>query len=92
MASDRWQQVDAILQDALERAPSERSAFLRDACIGDPDLQRQVESLLDAHERAGSFLESPAMTRPRLGDEGQRPRGIDGAKPDSRSRNGRSWR
>ena len=68
MGLDRWQQVNSILQDALERAPDERPAFLKDACGGAPDLRREVESLLDAHERAGSFLESPPMGMSQLGE------------------------
>ena len=34
----------------------ERAAFLDEACGGDAGLRAQVETLLDAHERAGSFL------------------------------------
>jgi hypothetical protein len=40
--------------------PAERSAFLDEACRADPDLRGQVESLLAAGDRAGSFLENPA--------------------------------
>ena len=39
-----------------------RDEFVRDRCRSDPALQQEVESLLAAHERAGSFLEThPGM-------------------------------
>ncbi len=50
---------------ALERAdPAERRAYLDDACRGDDALRRGVEALLDAHERAGSFLDPPDAPPP----------------------------
>ena len=61
MHADRWQQIDRVLQSALERPPKERDAFLRSACAGDEALEREVRSLLRAQEQAGSFLESPAI-------------------------------
>jgi hypothetical protein len=61
MNSERWKQVEDLLQSALERPPQEREGFLRQACAGDEQMERQVRSLLAAHQDAGSFLESPAM-------------------------------
>src|SRR6202007_2602460 len=61
MDSNRWKQIDSLLQAVLERPSSERDAFLRQACGGDGELQREVRSLLASQEEAGSFLESPAM-------------------------------
>src|SRR5271167_4691234 len=61
MDSDRWAQVDGLLQSALERPPEERDAFLRQACDGDEDLEREVRSLLASKQAAGSFMESPAI-------------------------------
>ncbi len=47
---------------ALERVdPAERRAYLDEACRGDEPLRRGVEALLDAHERADSFLEPPEL-------------------------------
>ena len=48
-----------ILNAALELHPSERAAYLDQACAGDAALRRQVETLLAAHEQAGDFLERP---------------------------------
>src|SRR5712692_6653156 len=61
MDSDRWKQVDSLLQSVLERPPEERDAFLRHACAGDEALEREVRSLLRSQQQAGSFLESPAI-------------------------------
>jgi eukaryotic-like serine/threonine-protein kinase len=61
MDSDRWKQIDSLLQATLERPPSERDGFLRQACKGDGELESEVRSLLASQEEAGSFLESPAM-------------------------------
>src|SRR5436190_23657230 len=59
MTPERWQQVQDLLQSALDRGPQERTGFLDQACAGDQELQKQVESLLISHEQARSFLESP---------------------------------
>jgi len=61
MDSDQWKQVDNLLHAALERPPAEREAFLRQACAGDQELEREVRSLLASDRQAGSFLDSPAM-------------------------------
>src|SRR5215470_8729694 len=61
MEADRFKQVDRLLQSALQQPPAERGEFLRRACGGDAELEREVRSLLTSQEKAGSFLESPAM-------------------------------
>jgi serine/threonine protein kinase/tetratricopeptide (TPR) repeat protein len=61
MNSQQWKKVDSLLQLVLERPPEERDAFLRQACMGDEALEREVRSLLSSHEEAGSFLENPAI-------------------------------
>ena len=60
MTPERWQKVKGIFEAALERAPAERSDFLAQACGEDTSLRREVESLLTAHEKDGSFMDSPA--------------------------------
>src|SRR6516162_3637891 len=61
MESERWKRIESLLQAALEHPPDERDAFLRSACAGDEELDREVRSLLRSQHMAGSFLESPAM-------------------------------
>src|ERR1700756_2070523 len=61
MDPEQWKQVDNLLHLALDRAPEDRDAFLRQACAGDEALEREVRSLLASQEQAGSFLENPAI-------------------------------
>ncbi len=61
MDSERWKQVDSLLQAVLDRPLEERDGFLRDASAGDKALEREVRSLLASQQEAGSFLESPAI-------------------------------
>ena len=52
--------IETIFGEALEiTGDEERAAFLDRATAGNPELRRQVESLLEAHFRAGRFLEPP---------------------------------
>jgi serine/threonine protein kinase/Tol biopolymer transport system component len=61
MTPERWQQIEPILQGALDLAPEYRSAFLDRACAGDESLRREVEGFIASDEQAGSFIESTAM-------------------------------
>src|SRR5258705_953906 len=61
MTSERWQRLAELFDSALEHAPAERAAFLASACADDPPLREDVQCLLDADERAGSFGEVPAF-------------------------------
>ena len=61
MNNDRWTAADRLFDAALERKPHERAAFLGEACAGDEELQRAVESLLENARDAGRFLETPAL-------------------------------
>jgi len=60
MTPERWQQVTEIFEAALEREPGERGAYLAKTC-DDEVLRSEVESLLFAHQRAGSFIAEPAL-------------------------------
>ena len=54
--------ANELFADANEMSSHQaRQEFLDRACGGDLELRRQVESLLAAHEQAGSFLEDPAV-------------------------------
>ncbi|MFQ5415107.1 MAG: tetratricopeptide repeat protein, partial [Phycisphaerae bacterium] len=56
---DTWMRLQAVFEAARRRPPQDRDAFLTDACAGDTALQRQVERLLAAADRAETFLETP---------------------------------
>lgn len=59
MNPDRWKRFRAIFEEALDKEPGERTAFLDDSCRADPSLRKEVEALLATYTR-GSFLEKPA--------------------------------
>jgi len=61
MSVPSWDRVKQVFEAALSARPDERSAYVRNACAGDRALQAEVESMLAAHERAGSFAERPAL-------------------------------
>src|SRR5512139_2658077 len=42
----------------------ERRAYLEVACAGDETLRQDVESLVTAYERCGSFLKTPVVMGP----------------------------
>jgi Tol biopolymer transport system component/predicted Ser/Thr protein kinase len=57
-------QIEEIFQEALQRDPAERDAFVRDACRGDAELQREVSSLLanqDEADDAGWAVQAAAQ-------------------------------
>src|SRR5437879_312663 len=55
--SAQQDKMRAIFDEALAKAsPEERESFLASACAQNPDLRRQVDSLLLAHTQAGDFL------------------------------------
>ncbi len=62
MSPERWQQIDEILEQALDLAPESRAAFLTEACAGNASLHQEVLALLAANDNAGSFIEKPPAT------------------------------
>lgn len=58
MTAEIWKRVEEIFSRALELSPAERSAFLH---THEPALRQHVESLLEAHDQAGDYLESGAV-------------------------------
>jgi eukaryotic-like serine/threonine-protein kinase len=57
VTSERWKQVESVFEQALELPVAERSQFLQRTCDGDEELRREVQSLLNSHARAGSFID-----------------------------------
>src|SRR5437016_3890573 len=74
MTPERWQQVEEVLQAALDRPPHERVSFLNEACSEDEGLRQEASSLIDAYDEAGDFIEEPAIVHDAhvlLGNNGQ---------------------
>jgi serine/threonine-protein kinase len=79
MTPPEWSRVKEIVGDALERPPEARTAWIEEACGGDVDLRRRVESLLAADARDWDLLDAPAAavvavgaSQPRLPAPGDR--------------------
>ena len=62
MTSERWRQIELVYHAALEREPQARAQYVAEACGGDEDLRKEVESLLakDASSPELVFNRTPA--------------------------------
>jgi serine/threonine protein kinase/TolB-like protein/Tfp pilus assembly protein PilF len=58
MSPDRWNKIDELLDVAMELPLERRASYLAEACAGDEELRHEVESLLLAHEKSGTFIET----------------------------------
>ena len=54
MTPDRRRSIDEIVSRAESRDPSQRSAFVMEACGGDETLRREVEAVLEGVDGRGS--------------------------------------
>src|SRR5678815_1872495 len=61
MKPESWKQLDQLFFYVLALPPDQCDAFLNVACAGDDALRHEVEALLSAHGKAGSFIEKPAL-------------------------------
>lgn len=61
MTPERWKQIKIIAQDALASPTKEREAFINNACQGDLELKKEINSLLHFHDEVGEFLEQPLI-------------------------------
>lgn len=52
--------IEQIFKAALELVPEQRAQFLAEACADNPNLRGEVESLLNAHEKASHVNEGLA--------------------------------
>lgn len=59
MTPEKWQKIERLYHEALQLARLERARFLKTSCEGDEQVLHEVESLLDSHDFAPSFIESP---------------------------------
>ena len=59
MEPQRWRQIEQLYHSARERDPSRREAFLADACRGDRELRREIDSLLAQPTSSDCLLDRP---------------------------------
>jgi serine/threonine protein kinase len=57
----RWQEIEAVFEQAREVPAEQREAFFAQHCNGDEELRREVESLLASDARAGDFMEKRSL-------------------------------
>ena len=62
MSVPDWSRVRKLLEEALLHPADERAEFLENACVDEPELRREVESLL-AQEGQIDFLEEEPPRR-----------------------------
>src|SRR5262245_41135937 len=61
MDQPRWQMIEQLYHEALEREPGARDAFLAQACASDAELRREVDELLRYDGAAESFIQGNAL-------------------------------
>lgn len=61
MPPERWKQVEEVFQTAVDLPAAERRSFIAGACAGDETLHEQVAALVAQYEKAGDFIEEPAV-------------------------------
>src|SRR5262245_66374453 len=64
MTPEQWKKLDALFHEALELKKEARAAHLAKVCGDDEQLREEAERLLAAHEREGSFIDSPIFAEP----------------------------
>ena len=61
VADNDRERIRTVFAEAYRRPPSERARYLDEACGTHVSLRAEVESLLQAHEKVGEFLENPPV-------------------------------
>ncbi|MFL6337399.1 MAG: protein kinase domain-containing protein [Pyrinomonadaceae bacterium] len=89
MTPERLQQIRQIYERTLGLAPARRAAYLAEACAGDEELRREVDSLARTGEHPPAAPDSPLKTRPRK-DSSSKSAAPESspAKPSARKRKG----
>lgn len=65
MQPEKWQQVSQIFERALALDAEERAAYLEDRCGKDESLRREVELLIQSHQKASeeNFISGHAVEK-----------------------------
>jgi hypothetical protein len=58
---DRWREIEDLYHRTLEQPENRRHAFLAQACAGDEELLREIESLFRYQSKAGRFMKNGAL-------------------------------
>jgi len=52
-----WDKIKSLFQQVIELIPEERGAFLEEHCKDDPELKKEIESLIKSHGKSEGLLE-----------------------------------
>ena len=63
-SDSRWIRIKDLFAEAIELTPEARAESIARICAGDLSLRCELEALLDAHDRAGRFMERGALDIP----------------------------
>ncbi len=59
--TDELKRIEELYHLALGKPKEERTAFLAEVCGSDEALHRELQSMIEALEKAGGFMELPAL-------------------------------
>ena len=57
----RWHLLDSLFSEAVGMDAHSRAGFLDEHCGSDPELRKDLESLLRSADEAGEFLDRPIL-------------------------------
>ncbi|HEY7212298.1 MAG TPA: protein kinase [Bryobacteraceae bacterium] len=57
-----WTEVKTLFEAALELTGEDRERYLEDQCGDNPELRREVQSLLENYDQTGDFLDRPVVS------------------------------
>jgi serine/threonine protein kinase/Flp pilus assembly protein TadD len=63
LTAERWKVLEPLLDAALCLTPTQRKAFLHEACAGDDEMRRELENMAAECGRSAAFLEPSAAER-----------------------------
>src|SRR5262247_4081108 len=64
MSPEQWKKLDALFHEVLELQGEARAIHLAKVCRDDEELREEAMRLIAAHEREGSFIDSPIFAGP----------------------------
>src|SRR5262245_13909679 len=64
MSPEQWKKLDALFHEVLELQGEARAIHLAKVCSDDEELREEAMRLIAAHEREGSFIDSPIFAGP----------------------------
>jgi len=66
MENERWRRLQELYEEAETRPPSQRLAYLNQACPDDEEMRREIEAMLDLTVDSESIIIGPVAEAARL--------------------------